>query len=114
MQKLFGLLVIIGLVWFALSVYTGDGRGSVDLGSWLEPIDSPYNSGGDEPQFSQPNLSGDDSAPSSRRSHWNTKNQRSGKTGRTSRTNAETLPQSMKRRVSDSMQKSYDRAGGSN
>ena len=93
MQKLFGLLVIIGLVWFALSVYTGDGSGSVDLGSWLEPIDSPYNSGGDEPQFSQPKLSSDDYAPSP---------------------NAETLPQSMKRRVSDSMQKGYDRAGGSN
>ncbi len=90
MQKLFGLLVIVGLIWFGLSVYTGDGRGGIDLGSWLEPI------GGD-----------DDTGLSAQRS---TQSQSRQNIGRPIRAKGETLPQAMKRKVQGALQKSYDRA----
>jgi len=91
MQKLFGLLVIIGLVWFALSAYTGDGAGSVDLGSWLEPIGGAHEDGA----YSIPDLSSDEDAPDDRRHHATNK--------------PETIPHAMKRKVSEALQRSVDR-----
>ena len=105
MQKLFGLLVIIGLIWYGLSVYTGDGRGSIDLGSWLDPIGMDS----DEPRYSIPDLSGDtDDSPSSSSSSGT---QRSSDDSRSRRSvsKPETLPRIMKRKVTDAYQKSYDR-----
>ena len=101
MQKLFGLLVIIGLIWFGLSVYTGDGRGGIDLGGWLEPI------GGDDdtPRFSIPDLGGDHDDRAS-----DSSSSRGQRAGRPSISKPETLPQAMKRKVQGALQKSYDRA----
>ncbi|MBW2280852.1 MAG: hypothetical protein JRG82_08895 [Deltaproteobacteria bacterium] len=108
MQKLFGLLVIIGMVWYALSVYTGDGRGGVDMGGWLDPI----GGADDGPQMSMPGRSpsSDDSSSgsSSRSNHWNSSS-RAQKTGRESITKSESIPQAMKRKVTNAFQKSYDR-----
>ena len=104
MQKMFGLLLIIVLIWFGLSAYTGDGRGGIDLGSWLDPIGGERDAGGEKLGFSEPMLASevrddDDTGRST---------QRRQKTGRPS-SSAETLPQSMRRRVTESYQKSYDR-----
>jgi len=84
MRKMFGLLVILVLIWFGLSAYTGDGRGGIDLGSWLDPIGGKRDAGSEEPGFSEPKLASDHAE-------------------------AETVPQAMKRRVSEAYQKSYDR-----
>ena len=107
MQKMFGLLVIIVLIWFGLSAYTGDGRGGIDLGSWLDPIGGKRDAEGEKLGFSEPRLASEvladhDTGPS-------TQGQRRQKTGRPSSTKAETLPQAMRRRVTDAYQKSYDR-----
>ncbi len=104
MQKMFGLLLIVALVWFALSAYTGDGRGGIDLGSWLDPIGGERDASGEKLGFSEPTLASDviDKDDTGRST------QRRQKTGRPSRS-AETLPQSMRRRVTDSYQKGYDR-----
>lgn len=111
MQKMFGLIVIIVLIWYGLSVYTGDGMGGVDLGSWLEPIGTEHDDGDVEVdermEFGEPELASDvlrDYDPGSSEN-----SQRRQKTGRQSITKAETIPQAMKRRVTDAYQKSYDR-----
>ena len=54
MQKMFGLLLIIVLIWFGLSAYTGDGRGGIDLGGWLDPIGGERDAEGDKLGFSEP------------------------------------------------------------
>jgi hypothetical protein len=109
MQKLFGLLVIIGMVWFALSVYTGDGRGGVDMEGWLDPI----GGADDAPQMSMPGRSpssaDSSSGSSSRSTHRSSSNSRAQRTGRESITKSESIPQAMKRKVTDAFQKSYDR-----
>ena len=111
MQKMFGLFLIIALIWFGLSAYTGDGRGGIDLGSWLDPIGGERDVEGETLEFSEPELASDvlnDYDPSGN-DRWSNRSQRRQKTGRVAPTKAETLPQVMKRRVSDAYQKSYDR-----
>jgi len=99
MQKLFGLLVIIGLIWFGLSVYTGDGRGGIDLDGWLDPI----GGADDSVQMSMPRRSASAEESSSASSS------RSQRSGRESITKSESLPQAMKRKVTNAFQKSHDR-----
>ncbi len=110
MQKMFGLLLIIVLIWFGLSAYTGDGRGGIDLGSWLDPIGGERDAEGEKLGFSEPKLASDvDDDDTGLSAQRRTRSQSRQNIGRPIRAKGETLPQSMKRRVSDAYQKSYDR-----
>jgi hypothetical protein len=97
MQKMFGLILIIALIWFGLSAYTGDGMGGIDLGSWTDPIGGERDAEGEKLGYTEPES-------------W--ESERGTATGRVAPTKAESVPQAMKRKVMNAYDQAYDRAGG--